>query len=274
MPVITVVTVVFNALDNLKLTAESVFKQTAWPDIEYIIVDGGSTDGTLAYLKTLPPAVRWISEPDKGIYDAMNKGITLAGGETIVMLNAGDVFPANTVERLLSFSKEYAVDLSQMILYGDAYYRFDSTSILRPGDVQQMIEGMSICHQAAFVGSGVYKRFGGYSMEYRLAADYEFLLRVFLAEPNTFVHLPEPLVEFQYEGLTSANYMASYNEARQIARRYLNRSQYNKFLRRHYRSVTLRKIEALLLFFWPWRPKPDFARLLYSVRSRFRRGVI
>jgi len=271
---ITVITVVYSALDDLKQTAESVFKQTVWPELEYIIVDGGSTDGTLEYLKTLPPSVRWISEPDKGIYDAMNKGIRMAKGDSIVMLNAGDFFLNDTVQRLQEFAENNSIDLSRTVIYGDAYYRFDGLNILRPGNAELMISEMSICHQATFVGCKVHEQFGDYSMEYRLAADYDFLLRVYLQAPQFFIHLPEPLVEFKYEGATSANYIRSLNETRQIARKYMSRSQYRKFLRRHYRSIILRRIEAFILAIWPGSKKPNLARLLYAVRSRLPRGIV
>lgn len=162
MPVITIVTVVFNALDNLKSTVESVFKQPTWSDIEYIIVDGGSTDGTLEYLKTLPPAVRWVSEPDKGIYDAMNKGIRMANGEGLLFLNAGDYFVGDVITTDLTAPCFLPVKYQHPVLG------------LKPVPLRSRKMGLPNCHQGI-----IFERRKNlyYDLQYRVCADYDFYLR-------------------------------------------------------------------------------------------------
>lgn len=115
---ITVVTVCFNAEKVLEQTILSVLNQT-YKNVEYVLIDGGSNDGTLEVIKKYADKVKWISEPDKGIYDAMNKGIKMATGEWICFMNAGDSFASNDVLEKV-FLKEYPEDVK--FLYSDNWY--------------------------------------------------------------------------------------------------------------------------------------------------------
>ncbi|MDV7391601.1 glycosyltransferase, partial [Arthrospira platensis SPKY1] len=101
-PSVSIITVVYNACDLLQGTMASVFEQS-WPHIEYIVVDGGSTDGTTELIRAQAGRIsRWVSEPDKGLYDAMNKGLRMATGDFVWFLNAGDrLFTPDTVERVM-----------------------------------------------------------------------------------------------------------------------------------------------------------------------------
>ena len=159
---ITVITVVYNAHEDLKLTDESVFKQPAWPDIEYIIVDGGSKDGTPEYLKTLPPSVRWISEPDKGIYDAMNKGIRMASGKGLLFLNAGDYFVGDVITADLTAPCFLPVKYQHPVL---GY---------RPVKLRRRSEGLPNCHQGI-----VFERKQDlfYDLRYRISSDLDYYIR-------------------------------------------------------------------------------------------------
>lgn len=115
---ITVVTVCFNAEKVLEQTMLSVLSQT-YKDIEYLVIDGGSKDGTLDIIKKYSDKVKWISEPDKGIYDAMNKAVKMASGEWINFMNAGDCFASIDVLENV-FSKEYPEEVN--FLYSDNWY--------------------------------------------------------------------------------------------------------------------------------------------------------
>lgn len=119
---ITVVTVCFNAESVLEQTILSVLNQT-YKDIEYLIIDGGSKDGTLGIIKKYSDKVKWISEPDKGIYDAMNKGVKMASGEWINFMNAGDRFASNDVLEKI-FAKDYPDEVK--FLYSDNFYQTEN----------------------------------------------------------------------------------------------------------------------------------------------------
>lgn len=161
-PIITVITVVYNALEDLRPTVDSVMKQSAWHDLEYIIVDGGSTDGTLDYLQTLPPAVRWVSEPDKGIYDAMNKGIRMANGEGLLFLNAGDYFVGDVITADIPVPGFLPVRYRHPVLG------------LKPVPLRSRKMGLPNCHQGI-----IFERQKNlyYDLQYRVCADYDFYLR-------------------------------------------------------------------------------------------------
>lgn len=118
LPKISIITITFNAEKILERTILSVLNQT-YKNIEYIIVDGGSKDGTLDIIKKYQDKIRWISEPDKGLYDAMNKGIKMATGEWINCMNADDIFASDDVLEKI-FSKEYSSKTS--FLYSDNWY--------------------------------------------------------------------------------------------------------------------------------------------------------
>jgi glycosyltransferase involved in cell wall biosynthesis len=161
-PLITVITVVYNALEDLRLTAESVFAQPAWPNFEYIIVDGDSTDGTVDYLQTLPSSVRWISEPDNGIYDAMNKGIKMARGRGLLFLNAGDYFVGDVITSHIPVPGFLPVKYRHPV-FG-----------LKPVRLRSRRMGLPNCHQGI-----IFERSQGvlYDLQYRVCADYDFYLR-------------------------------------------------------------------------------------------------
>lgn len=131
---ISVVTVCYNAADTIEKTMLSVLNQT-YHDIEYIIIDGGSTDGTVEIIRKYADRIAyWVSEPDKGIYDAMNKGIKVATGEWINFMNAGDSFVnSNVLDRLMNFHKD------GLILYGNIIRIFNLIE-----EEQQVLEHQSL----------------------------------------------------------------------------------------------------------------------------------
>lgn len=170
---ITVVTVVFNGRELLEKTIQSVINQT-YKNIEYIIIDGGSIDGTLDVIKKYENNIDlWISEKDKGIYDAMNKGISKAAGEWINFMNAGDVyFSVNTI-------KEIVVNLSGDLVYGNhALYRtnpdqYDIVNVKNYSDKRNI----PFCHQSLFARKQILTE-NLFNIYYRIAADYDQYLRI------------------------------------------------------------------------------------------------
>jgi glycosyltransferase involved in cell wall biosynthesis len=179
LPVITVITVVYNAAAALRRTAQSVAAST-YRNIEYIVVDGGSKDDTVDVIHEFADTINcWISEPDKGIYDAMNKGISLAQGKWLLFLNAGDTFVNNAV--LAEVSKFCVVPENQNadLLFGDVLMVHNNgreeTRNLQ-NTVSFLLRNM-ICHQCIFYNREVFKRIGLFDTQYRYIADFDHLVR-------------------------------------------------------------------------------------------------
>lgn len=172
---ISVVTVTYNALSIIEETIKSVLAQT-YSNLEYIIIDGGSTDGTVELIKKYEDQISvFISEPDKGIYDAMNKGIDKATGRWINFMNAGDHFYSPTsVSDIFENAEDYS---SYAAVYGDAEYRLKSFSYIRQGYECDSDHFMPFSHQAAFARADIAKT-NKFNLKYKIAADTEFFLRL------------------------------------------------------------------------------------------------
>lgn len=178
---ITVVTVVYNGGSVLEETIKSVISQD-YPNLEYIIIDGGSKDNTLDIIKKYETNISfWLSEPDKGIYDAMNKAIDRSTGKWINFMNAGDNFYSNTsVSEIFGAGIDYSEFAA---VYGDAEYRLKSLSYIRQGYDCDSDHFMPFSHQAAFVRADIAKA-KKFNLKYRIAADTEFFLRLNREEYN------------------------------------------------------------------------------------------
>jgi glycosyltransferase involved in cell wall biosynthesis len=171
-PLITVVTVVFNGEKFLEETILSVINQT-YDNVEYIIIDGGSTDGTLDIIKKYEHAIDyWVSEKDKGIYDAMNKGIELASGQWINFMNGGDRFYGNDVLQIISFETDL-VDYD--VVYGNHQIIYPSGRIrmAKAGLIKDLWKGSQFCHQATFVKNR-YHKVNKFNLCTKIVADFEF----------------------------------------------------------------------------------------------------
>lgn len=210
-PIVTVVTVVFNGAKNLEETIKSVLNQT-YGNVEYIIMDGGSTDGTVDIIKKYQNQLAyWISAPDKGIYDAMNKAIDKATGEWINFMNCGDRFASTEVLKL--FTKRYDAD----ILYGDAiiqYTNFETTFKKYPLDT--MWKHSPFCHQACFIKTSLMKKYK-YKLKYKIGADHEIFYRAYI-EGKRFHELPITICYFDgTEGTTKKRIVTAIRDKRDIA---------------------------------------------------------
>ncbi len=193
-PLVSVITVVYNGAATLENTITSVAGQT-FRDLEYIIIDGGSKDGTLDIIhKHTNTVTRWISEPDKGVYDAMNKGIRLTEGEWLYFLGSDDLFQdANVLESFFSDPSLANFDL----VYGDVLSpsykgRYDGEFTL------EKLLSRNLSHQAAFYRKSLFTRLGYYDQRYRMHADWDFNLRCF----------SDPAVRTKYTGVLVATFGA------------------------------------------------------------------
>ena len=173
-PLVSVVTIVRDRAATLARAAESVLSQD-YPGIEYIIVDGGSTDGTLDIIQSLQDKVAvWVSEPDDGISDAFNKGIALARGEIVGFINSDDWYEPGAVRAVLAAFAASGADIA----YGAMqYWHGERRTFLVHGDHRLLDRGLTISHPAVFVRRVCYERVGLFRLDFRLAMDYEWLLR-------------------------------------------------------------------------------------------------
>ncbi len=201
-PLISIITVVYNGEKYLEQTIESVIGQT-YLNIEYILVDGGSTDGTLNIIKKYSSKIsNWVSEPDKGLYDAMNKGIGMANGEIIGMINSDDWYEPNAVQLIVEAALKHQ---DKKIFHGD---RFDvlpdgSKKIkpFHPSKFKFVYYGMTYNHPSMFVHRDIYKNFR-YNTELKALSDYEFVLKNLLKRPGVFHYLPHNYVNYRLDGLS------------------------------------------------------------------------
>lgn len=169
-PMVSVVTVVFNGKEVIERTLKSVFSQD-YANIEYIVIDGGSTDGTLDILRPYQSRLAYFcSEPDRGIYDAMNKGIAVASGAWINFMNAGDEYWSfETVSNCVA-----QMHGDESILYGDVEIQYpDFSRIERVGNPNKLWQGMQFCHQSTFI-SLPYHKTNPFNTANKIAADLEF----------------------------------------------------------------------------------------------------
>lgn len=201
-PKITIITVVFNGIKQLKETIESVLNQTS-QDFEYLIVDGGSTDGSIELIKTYEHQLKfWISEKDDGIYDAMNKGVKRASGNWVCFLNCGDVFVNHSC--LDSVSSGLSLHQSPDVLYGDILvYSSDKTPITRIAEDPHNAHKMYFCHQSAFVKTTLLRQYP-FDLSYPMSADFKFF-KICYRLKCRMVHLKQPLVLYDRNGISNTS---------------------------------------------------------------------
>ena len=219
---ISIITVCYNAQNFIESAITSVLSQT-YPNIEYIIVDGNSTDATMSIVNRYTNQIsKIISEPDKGIYDAMNKGIACATGDIVGILNADDFYPNNQViERVVAqFSQHQNTDF---VLGSIAFVADQNAPIERVvssvGFVPHQLKwGWMPPHPAAFVRKDVYDRFGVYKTDYRIAADYEFFIRTLLKQRLNYLTLPDNLVYMRTGGASTSGWESQHIITQEIVK--------------------------------------------------------
>lgn len=198
---LSIITINYNNRDGLQQTIDSVVNQT-FKDYEWIVVDGGSTDGSRELIEQNSEHFEWwVSEPDKGIYNAMNKGIAHANGEWFLFLNSGDwLFSNDVIEKV--FSKEYQSD----VLYGNVMYHWPDK---RGMELEQKPDSVSLyffysdtlCHQATFYRKSIFDTHS-YNENYRICSDWELYIKL-LIEGYQFQHIPFCISNFAQDGMSS-----------------------------------------------------------------------
>jgi glycosyltransferase involved in cell wall biosynthesis len=207
MTKVSIITVAYNAEATIEDTLKSVAAQS-WPDVEHIVVDGASKDATLAIAQRhMREGGILISEPDDGLYDAMNKGIEHASGDIIGLLNADDFYPAlDVLTQVVQCFNAHQVDA----VFGDVgYVRIkDLTNIFRRYDSSRFCPskigwGWMPAHPSMFLTRAAYEKVGLYRTDYRIAADFEFVARAFGGHKLSYSYIPRILVHMRTGGVSS-----------------------------------------------------------------------
>lgn len=203
-PKISIVTVSFNVADTIEKTILSVLNQT-YDNIEYIIIDGGSTDGTVDIIKKYTDKIAyWVSEQDQGIYDAMNKGLKIATGNYINFMNAGDSFYDDST--IYDFTQNICSET--VIAYGDTYACLISGHQMKmvPTNLSGLNRGMVFCHQSCFILTDYHKRHF-FNPQFKIVGDYNFFYNAYYEDRVKFQYIPLLISNFQFGGISSKNDM-------------------------------------------------------------------
>ena len=210
--VISLVTATHNSAKTVRDTFNSVLKQD-YTGFEYIVIDGGSKDGTIEIIREYEPLfggrMRWISEPDRGIYDAMNKGFGMATGDVVGLLNSDDFFTSDNI--LMAVAKAFDGDRSLDAVYGDIHYVKDS-------DLKKCVRyyssksfrrcwmrfGFMPAHPSFYCRRSIYERYGAFDLTYKVAADFECLLRLIFIHRIKTQYLPLDFVTMRTGGASTS----------------------------------------------------------------------
>lgn len=228
MSLISVITINYNDAAGLKKTMESVVSQS-FRDVEYIVIDGGSTDGSVEVIKHYDRIHYWVSEKDKGIYDAMNKGIAKATGTYLLFLNSGDyLFETQTLEQISAQLHTHD------ILYGNL--KINENGILKDGfmpddiNLSQMMTD-TLWHPVSFIKRELFQTYGLYDTRYKICGDYDFFFKVIIAHKATTRHLHRFISVFDLNGISSNvnNVGLIKQEKETIQRSYLSEQEIEDF---------------------------------------------
>ncbi len=222
---LSLITVTYNSEKTLSATIQSVLSQT-YIDIEYIIVDGASKDNTVSIIKEYEPQfkgrMKWISEPDKGLYDAMNKGIRMATGDVVGIINSDDFYHRTDILQIVAdaFSDE-----SVQAIYGDVRFvnddnldktvRYYSSKNFSP---QRFRFGFMPAHPTFFTYKKYFDEFGYYKMGYKIAADYELLTRFLYVHQLKCKYLPVDFMKMRTGGASTASIKSNWVLNKEIVR--------------------------------------------------------
>ncbi len=217
----SIIIVTYNSAFTLKDTIESVLRQD-YPTVEHIIIDGNSSDDTVKIIESYPHITNWISEKDKGLYDAINKGIQRATGDIIGILNSDDFFPN---EKVLSIIAEQFKDPEVDAIIGDIAFvkpdnlgriiRHYSSANFHP---KKFAAGYMPAHPSFYVRKKFYDTYGLYKLDYKIAADYELLIRFMHKKGIRFRYIPEILVYMRTGGVSNQSVMSRFVLNKEIVR--------------------------------------------------------
>lgn len=200
---ISIITITYNSSNTIQFTLDSVRQQT-YTNIEHIIIDGASSDNTLEIVKMFPHVAKIVSEKDKGVYDAMNKGIRHSTGDIIGILNSDDLYQdANVIQAVMSYFEDITVD----VVYANLSYfktetpnKIERVWVSKPYYEDFFEDGEAPPHPTLFVRKKVYDTIGCYYPDFKIASDYEFMLRVLKQNKYKALHIDQTIVKMRLGG--------------------------------------------------------------------------
>ena len=250
---VSIITVCYNSAATLEDAIISVLAQSH-PDIEHIIVDGGSTDGTSSILKKYEGRVaKILSEPDEGIYDAMNKGINLSTGDAIGVLNSDDFYASNDViENLVkACTKETDMVIGDVAFVDRVNVRKRLRYVSGSGFTPWLLRfGWMPPHPATFIRRNIYETFGHYKIDFAIAADYEFFVRILMTGSLRTVNTSKVLVTMRDGGASTGGFKSTLVISREILR-----------------ALRENRVYSNSLFVWSRLPLKFFRQKLFARRS-------
>ncbi|WP_418512683.1 glycosyltransferase family 2 protein [Corallibacter sp.] len=202
-PLISIITVVYNGANTIEQTILSVLNQT-YPNIEYIIIDGKSTDGTIDIIKKYEDKIeKWVSESDKGLYDAMNKGVSKARGELIGIINSDDWYEPSAIELVVS---AYKKEPKKKVFHADRYDVLPNNQKKRypfnPSKAKFLFYAMTYNHASMFFHKDIYSQYK-YNDQFKVFSDYELVLKLYLKTPEYFKYIKETYVNYRIDGISA-----------------------------------------------------------------------
>lgn len=244
---ISIITAAYNSAHTLRDTIESVLRQS-YTNYEYIVVDGASKDATVEIIREYEPQfkgrMRWVSEPDCGIYDAMNKGIAMATGDVVGLLNSDDFYTSDDI--LATVACELAAPDKPDAVYGDVHYVKDN-DLTKPVRYyssrrfsrNRMRIGYMPAHPSFYVRRECYERYGTFDTSYRVAADFENLLRLIYVNNISMRYIGKDFVTMRMGGASSSGLKS-----------------YQRIMKEHFRASRANNVHLnYLLYFWRYVEK-------------------
>lgn len=219
---VSIITVCYNSEAFIKDAIESVLNQT-YQNIEYIIVDGGSKDNTISIIENYKDKIaKFISEPDNGIYDAMNKGINMATGDIVGILNSDDFYNSNQViENIVNSFNVKSIDA----IYGDLFvvYRDNPEKIKRKYLANKFSKkslkyGIMPGHATFFIKRDLFKQYGLYKTNYKIAADFDLIVRFIYCHKIRIKYLPQIVLRARTGGTSDDNFITKFKISREVLR--------------------------------------------------------
>lgn len=250
MPKLSVITINYNNAAGLEKTINSVLFQSSL-DYEFIVIDGASTDRSADLIKKNASKISyWVSEKDAGIYDALNKGVKKATGDYLIFLNSGDYFYDNKVVEAFSV---FATANNKKVIYGNSnFIEKDGTSrvVCPPAKLDlNFWYAETINHQAVFFKRELFKIYGDFDIQYKYAADFDCLFKIYIKEAAEFVYWNQLVCHYDNTGLTSTYevHKVLFKERKQIIHRFTSRQEFKEMRSAYFKKISFsKKLEIII----------------------------
>ena len=258
---LSIITINYNNKDGLKKTIDSVISQT-YKDFEWVIIDGGSTDGSKELIEQYADYITyWVSEPDKGIYNAMNKGIKASQGNFLWFLNSGDyLYNVNILMQVLPLLKEKDIYVGNMYRVDCVGKKWMSKEDFTPEGIAKKLTFSSFCHPSTIFNRRVFNNYGFYREDKKIASDWFFYYKSLVMGNATLGEIPFVLTIFDNNGISSKKTGTDYWESDEILQKYPQMYILHRFWRDNYEIVHALHSNCFVfflfrLYFWYYRKK-------------------